>query len=80
MSFQTMSPIMIRTEPCNVCNKKVNLSIDDEELNPDVTGLDLFIDNHGIQNDPPHSRLLYIDKEGSVRSSKVISKFTKTIK
>lgn len=72
-----MSPLMIRTEHCEVCNKRVKLSIENEELNPGVTGLDLFIDNHGIQDDPPHSRLLYIDKEGSVRSSKVITKFTK---
>ena len=68
--------IRLRTEPCNVCKKTLALSIEKETLKPDITGLDLYVDLHGIDADPSHIRILYIDAEGFVRSINTISKFT----
>ena len=68
--------IRLRTEPCNVCKKTLALSIQKENLTPDITGLDLFVDLHGLENDPSHIRILYIDEKGFVRSINTISKFT----
>ena len=68
--------IRLRTEPCNVCKKTLALSIEKEKLKPDITGLDLFVDLHGMDDDPSHLRILYIDAEGFVRSINTVSKFT----
>ncbi|MFX1505418.1 MAG: hypothetical protein ACFFDC_04800 [Promethearchaeota archaeon] len=68
--------IRIRTEPCSICNKTLALSIKAEELQPDITGLDLFLDLHGIDDDQSHARLLYIDENGFVRTISLITKFT----
>lgn len=66
----------IRTEPCSICKKTLALSVIAEELQPDVTGLDLFLDLHGINEEPSHARLLYIDANGFVRTISLITKFT----
>jgi hypothetical protein len=68
--------LRLRTEPCDVCKKTLALSVEKENLKPDITGLDLFVDLHGLDNDPSHIRILYIDAEGFVRSINTISKFT----
>ena len=68
--------LRLRTEPCTVCNKTLALSIPSAELQPDLTGLDIFIDTHGINDDPSHIRILYIDAEGFVRDIKTVSKYT----
>jgi hypothetical protein len=71
--------IRLRTEPCTVCNRTLALSISAEELKPDVTGLDIFLDLHGIDDEQSHARLLYIDAEGFVRTISIISKFTSVL-
>ncbi len=71
--------IRLRTEPCSICNKTLALGIPADKLAPDVTGLDLFLDLHGIDDEQPHARLLYVDAEGSVRTISTISKFTSLI-
>ena len=68
--------LRLRTEPCKVCQKTLALSVPVSELQPDLTGLDIFIDTHGINDDPSHIRILYIDAEGFVREINTISKFT----
>ena len=68
--------IRLRTEPCSICQKTLALSILAEELQPDVTGLDLFLDLHGIDDEQSHARLLYIDETGIVRTISLITKFT----
>jgi hypothetical protein len=68
--------IRLRTEPCSICNKTLALSVLAEELQPDITGLDLFLDLHGINGEPPHARLLYVDAGGFVRTISPIKKFT----
>ncbi len=75
--MKTMSETLrLRTEPCTVCQKTLALSVPTEKLQPDVTGLDIFIDTHGINDDPSHIRILYIDAVGFVRVINTISKFT----
>ncbi|MFX0052095.1 MAG: hypothetical protein ACFE8U_12500 [Candidatus Hermodarchaeota archaeon] len=68
--------IRIRTEPCSVCNKTLPLSIEAEQLQPDITGLDLFLDLHGIDDEKRHARILYIDAKGFVRTISAVTKFT----
>jgi len=70
------SLIRLRTEPCSICKKTLALGIPANRLQPDVTGLDLFLDLHGIDDEQPHARLLYIDAEGRVRNMSTITKFT----
>ncbi len=67
--------IRLRAEPCPVCKSTIALSVSKEELKPDITGLDIFVDMHGIEEDPSHIRVLYIDAEGFVRSIKTLTKF-----
>jgi len=67
--------IRLRAEPCSVCKSTIALSISEEELKPDITGLDIFVDIHGIEEDPSHIRILYIDEKGFVRSIKTLAKF-----
>ena len=68
--------IRLRTEPCTICKKTLALCIAKEKLTPDITGLDLFLDLHGLENDQSHVRLLYIDAEGFVRSINTVTKYT----
>ncbi len=74
-----VSIIRLRTEPCSICNKTLALGIQADNLAPDVTGLDLFLDLHGIDDEQRHARLLYVDAEGSVRTISTITKFTSLI-
>ncbi|UCG90204.1 MAG: hypothetical protein JSU57_00320 [Candidatus Heimdallarchaeota archaeon] len=69
------SLIRLRTEPCSICKKTLALSIPANQLQPDVTGLDLFLDLHGIDDEQSHSRLLYVDTKGRVRNMVTITKF-----
>jgi len=71
--------LRVRTEPCSVCNKTLALGIEVEQLKPDVTGLDTFLDLHGMDDDPSHARLLYIDAKGFVRTMSTITKFTQLL-
>ena len=71
--------IRLRTEPCSVCKTTIALSLSAEQLKPDVTGLDLFLDLHGIDDEQSHARLLYIDAEGFVRTISTITKFTSVL-
>ncbi|MHA1969333.1 MAG: hypothetical protein ACW964_16225 [Candidatus Hodarchaeales archaeon] len=68
--------IRLRTEPCSVCNKTLALGVIADQLKPNVTGLDLFLDLHGIEDEQKHARLLYIDANGFVRTITVITKFS----
>ncbi|MHA2304615.1 MAG: hypothetical protein ACXACU_04415 [Candidatus Hodarchaeales archaeon] len=68
--------IRLRTEPCSVCNKTLALGVISDQLKPNVTGLDLFLDLHGIEDEQKHARLLYIDANGFVRTITVITKFS----
>ncbi len=68
--------IRLRTEPCSICNKTLALGVKASELKPDITGLDLYLDLHGLDGDSPHARLLYIDGKGFVRTITMITKFT----
>jgi len=72
--------IRLRAEPCSVCKSTIALSVSEEELKPDITGLDIFVDMHGIDEDPSHIRVLYIDAKGFVRSIKTIRKFAKCLR
>ena len=67
--------LRLRAEPCSICKSTIALSISQEDLKPDITGLDIFVDIHGIDEDPSHIRILYIDAKGFVRSIKTIRKF-----
>jgi len=67
--------IRLRAEACSICKNTIALSVSEEELKPDITGLDIFVDMHGIEENPSHIRILYIDAEGFVRSIKTIKKF-----
>jgi hypothetical protein len=67
--------IRLRAEPCSVCKSTIALAILSEDLKPDITGLDIFVDMHGIEEDPSHIRILYIDAKGFVRSIKTLTKF-----
>ncbi|MHA1226816.1 MAG: hypothetical protein ACTSPV_08760 [Candidatus Hodarchaeales archaeon] len=68
--------IRLRTEPCSVCDKTFALGIPSNQLQPDVTGLDVFLDLHGLDHEVPHARILYVDEKGFVRTISVIKKFT----
>ena len=71
--------IRLRTEPCPICNKIYALGIVAEQLKPDVTGLDIFLDLHGINHEQKHGRLLYIDSSGFVRTITMIRKFSQIL-
>ena len=71
--------IRLRTEPCSVCKTTLALCISADQLKPDVTGLDLFLDLHGIDGEQSHARLLYIDAKGFVRTISTITKFTSVL-
>ncbi|MHA1973574.1 MAG: hypothetical protein ACTSW1_11305 [Candidatus Hodarchaeales archaeon] len=71
--------IRLRTEPCSVCEKTYALGIASDKLQPDVTGLDVFLDLHGLDYEIPHARVLYVDKNGFVRTISVIKKFTEIL-
>lgn len=71
--------IRLRTEPCSICKRTLALSIQADQLNPDVTGLDLFLDLHGLDEEQSHARLLYIDAEGWVRTITTITKFASVL-
>jgi hypothetical protein len=71
--------IRIRAEPCAICKKTLPMCINSNELKPNVTGLDLFLDLHGLDDDPSHARLLYIDSNGFVRTISTITKFTRLL-
>lgn len=73
-------PLRLRVEPCSICKKTIALSVSQEDLKPDITGLDIFVDIHGIDEDPSHVRILYIDAKGFVRSIKTLSKYAKYIR
>ncbi len=72
--------LRIRTEPCPLCKKTYALGVPKDELQPDITGLDLFLDLHGLETDPPHIRILYIDGKGFVRSINTVEKFTSLLR
>ncbi|MFX0015407.1 MAG: hypothetical protein ACFFB2_12760 [Promethearchaeota archaeon] len=72
--------LRIRTEPCSICKKTLPLSISADELKPNITGLDLFLDLHGVDHEEPHARLLYIDAKGFVRTISSITKFTSLLR
>ena len=67
--------LRLRAEPCSICKSTIALSVFQEDLKPDITGLDIFVDMHGIDEDPSHIRVLYIDAKGFVRSIKTLTKF-----
>ena len=71
--------IRLRTEPCSVCNETYALGVAAEKLKPNVTGLDLFLDLHGIEDEQKHARLLYIDANGFVRTITIIKKFSEIL-
>ncbi len=71
--------IRLRTEPCSVCEKTLTLGVVTEQLKPDITGLDLFLDLHGIEDENKHARLLYIDEKGFVRTISTITKFVQLL-
>ncbi len=71
--------IRLRTEPCSVCNKTYALGVATEQLKPNVTGLDLLLDLHGIEDEQKHARLLYIDANGFVRTITIINKFSEIL-
>lgn len=70
----------LRTEPCTICNKKYALGIPSGQLEPDITGLDVFLDLHGLDEELPHVRILYIDGKGFIRTISTIKKFTKILR
>ncbi len=65
----------LHVEPCEICKKRVNLSLKTATITPTLTGMDTFLDMHGILDNPPHVRVLYVDAHGSVRSYVIIKKF-----
>ncbi len=71
--------IRLRTEPCSICDKTYALGVAAEKLKPNVTGLDLFLDLHGIEDEQKHARLLYIDANGFVRTITIINKFSEIL-
>jgi hypothetical protein len=71
--------LRIRTEPCLICRKTIPLSIEAEQLKPDITGLDLFLDLHGLDDEEPHARILYIDGKGFVRTISNATKFAQVL-
>ena len=72
--------IRLRAEPCSICKSTIALSISKEELEPDITGLDIFVDMHGVEENPSHIRILYIDPKGFVRSIVTLTKFAKYLR
>ncbi len=72
--------IRLRAEPCPVCKSTIALVVSKEELKPDITGLDIFVDIHGFEEDLSHIRILYIDAKGFVRSVKTLTKFAKYLR
>ena len=71
--------IRLRTEPCTICNKKYALGVPSGQLEPDISGLDIFLDLHGLNEESPHVRILYIDANGFVRTISTIKKFTEVL-
>ena len=67
--------IRLRAEPCPICKSTIALSISKEELKPDITGLDIFVDIHGIEEDPPHVRVLSHGEKGLFSGIKTLTKF-----
>ncbi len=71
--------IRLRTEPCTICKKMFALGVVADHLKPDITGLDLFLDLHGLEDEQKHARLLYIDATGLVRTISIITKFSQIL-
>ncbi|MHA2317120.1 MAG: hypothetical protein ACXAC6_05170 [Candidatus Hodarchaeales archaeon] len=36
--------LRLRAEPCSICKSTIALSVSQEDLKPDITGLDIFVD------------------------------------
>ncbi len=57
--------IQLVCEPCQICGKKIPLSVNRSELetqNAQITGLNTVIDPHGQTHETqPHYRILYVD-------------------
>ena len=68
-------PLRLRSEPCSICKSTIALTVLKKDLQPDITGLDIFVDMHGMEHTTPHIRILYIDGNGFVRSIKTLTKF-----
>jgi len=71
--------VQLKLESCKICKKKFSLRIDKEALTPDLTGTCQVADIHGINDEKPHIRVLYVDANGSVRSFTVIDKISKAV-
>ena len=61
--------LRLRAEPCSLCKKTIALSVSQEDLKPDITGLDIFIDMHGIDEDTPHNLIQQIQPDILVKGS-----------
>ncbi len=68
---------MLRGEACPVCKNHVLLTMDEEGIQPGPSGTETVADIHGLEMDPPHIRVLYVDPSGSVRSFITVKKIVK---
>ena len=55
--------LRLRAEPCSICKNTIALSVSQADLKPDITGLDIFVDMHGIDEDP--SQITQVELEAS---------------
>ncbi len=69
--------VMLRGEACPVCKKHILLTMDDSQIQPGPSGTETVADIHGLDMDPPHLRVLYVDPSGSVRSFITVKKVLK---
>lgn len=69
--------VMLRGEACPVCHNHVLLTMDEEHIQPGPSGTETVADIHGLDMDPPHLRVLYVDPSGSVRSFITVKKILK---
>lgn len=60
-------------EACEICNRQINLRMKKSDIKPSITGVSTVLDIHGLEDNPPHARILYVDERMSVRSFSTVT-------
>ena len=60
-------------EACDVCGRQIHLRLKKSDVKPSITGVSTVLDIHGLDMDPPHARILYVDERMSVRSFSIVT-------
>lgn len=60
-------------EACEICGRQISLRMKKADIKPSITGVSTVLDIHGLDDNPPHARILYVDERMSVRSFSTVT-------